>query len=77
MGARASQITSLTIVYSTVYLDADQRKHQKLRVTGFYAVNPVTSEFAAQMASNVENVSTWGRHHNQQWLDHTIIFFIP
>ena len=28
MGAIASQITSLTIVYSTVYLDADQRKHQ-------------------------------------------------
>ena len=24
----ASQITSLTVVYSTVYLDADQRKHQ-------------------------------------------------
>ena len=24
----ASQITSLTIVYSTVYSDADQRKHQ-------------------------------------------------
>ena len=28
MGAIASQITSLRIVYSTVYLDADQRKHQ-------------------------------------------------
>ena len=28
MTAIASQITSLTIVYSTVYLDADQRKHQ-------------------------------------------------
>ena len=28
MGAVASQITSLTIVYSTVYPDADQRKHQ-------------------------------------------------
>ena len=28
MGAIASQITSLTIVFSTVYLDADQRKHQ-------------------------------------------------
>ena len=28
MGARASQITRLTIVYSTVYSDADQRKHQ-------------------------------------------------
>ena len=28
MAAIASQITSLTIVYSTVYSDADQRKHQ-------------------------------------------------
>ena len=28
MGAIASQITSLTIVYSTDYSDADQRKHQ-------------------------------------------------
>ena len=28
MGAMASQITSLTIVYSTVYSDADQSKHQ-------------------------------------------------
>ena len=28
MGATASQINSLTIVYSTVYSDADQRKHQ-------------------------------------------------
>ena len=28
MGAIASQITSLTIVYSTVYSDADQRKHE-------------------------------------------------
>ena len=28
MGAIAPQITNLTIVYSTVYSDADQRKHQ-------------------------------------------------
>ena len=28
MGAIASQITSLTIVYSTIHSDADQRKHQ-------------------------------------------------
>ena len=29
MGAMASQITSLTIVYSTVYSGVDQRKHQR------------------------------------------------
>ena len=28
MGTVASQITSLTIVYSTIYCDTDQRKHQ-------------------------------------------------
>ena len=28
MGAMSSQITSLTVVYSTVYSDVDQRKHQ-------------------------------------------------
>ena len=28
MGAVASQITSLTIIYSTLYSDADRRKHQ-------------------------------------------------
>ena len=28
MGTIASQITSLMVVYSTVYSDADQRKHQ-------------------------------------------------
>ena len=35
MGTIASQITSLTIVYSTVYSGADQRKTSKLRDTGF------------------------------------------
>ena len=28
MGTIASQITSLMIIYSTIYSDADQRKHQ-------------------------------------------------
>ena len=35
MGAIASQITSLTIVYSTVYSDADQRKHQSSATLAF------------------------------------------
>ena len=67
MGAIASQITSLTLVYSTVYSDADQRKHQ-LRVTGLYVRNSSgTGEFPAQMASNAENVSIWWRHHDEAW----------
>ena len=46
MDAIASQITSLTIVYSTVYSDADQKKTPKLRVTGLCAGNSLgTGEF--------------------------------
>ena len=46
MGAMASQIISLTIVYSTVYLDADQRKHQSSASLAFVRVihrGPVNS----------------------------------
>ena len=39
MGAIASQITSLTIVFSTVYSDADQRKHQSSVSQAFVRVN--------------------------------------
>ena len=35
MGAIASQITSLMIVYSIVYSDADQRKHQSSALLAF------------------------------------------
>ena len=35
MGTIAFQITSLTIVYSTVYSDADQRKHQSYASLAF------------------------------------------
>ena len=52
MGAMAPQITSLTIVYTTVYSDAET---SKLNVTSLCAgKSPVTGEFAAQMASNAE-----------------------
>ena len=56
MGTMVSQITSLTIVYWTVYSGADQRKHQSSTSLG-------TGEFPAQMASNAENVSMWWCHH--------------
>ena len=63
MGAIASQITSLTIVYSTVYSaqikeNIKAPRHWPLcgKVTG-------TGEFPTQMASNAENVSIWWRHH--------------
>ena len=65
MGAMASQITSLTIVYSTVYSGEDKKKHQSSTSLAFCAGNsPGTGEFPAQMASNTENVSIWWRHHD-------------
>ena len=64
MGAMTSQITSLTIVYLTVYSGTDQRKHQISASLAICAGNSqVTGEFPAQMASNAENVSIWWRHH--------------
>ena len=62
MGAMAPHVTSLTIVYSTVYSGA--KKTSKLRVIGLCVGNsPMTGEFPAQMASNAENVSISWRHH--------------
>ena len=60
MGGIASQITSLTIVYSIVYSDADQRKHQSAASLAF--VREI-DRGPAQMASNAENVYIWWRHH--------------
>ena len=60
----ASKITSVTIVYSTVYSWRRSEKAWKLRVTGRFKGNsPVTIEFPAQRASNAENVSISWRHH--------------
>ena len=59
-----SEITSLTIVYSTVYWVADQRKHQSSVSLIFLRGNsPVTGEFPAQRASNAGTLSIWWRHH--------------
>ena len=66
MGIVASQITSLTIVYTTVYSDADQSKHQSCASLAFMWGIPGTGEFPAQMASYAENVSIWWHHHDLQ-----------
>ena len=63
MGAIASQITSLTVVYLTVYSDADQRKHQSSASLAF--VWGIHRGIPAQMASNAENVSIWWRRHDE------------
>ena len=64
MGATASQITSLAIVYSSVYSGADQRKHKSSASLAFVGNSPVTGEFPTQRVSNAENVSIWWRHHD-------------
>ena len=60
MSAMASQITSLTIVYPTVYSGADQRK-PKLRVTGtgwheYVSQSETVSEYNVQ--SKIVNVDS-------------------
>ena len=56
LGAMASQITSLTIVYSTIYFQAQIKEKTKLCVTGFCAgKSPGTDEFPAQMAVTRKN----------------------
>ena len=65
MGAMASQITGVSIVYSTVCLGARIKENIKLRVTGISEGNSsVTGEFPSQSrASNAENASFWWRYH--------------
>ena len=55
MGAIVSQITSLTIVYSTVYSDADKKNIKVPR--HWLLCGEFTGEFPAHMASNAEIVS--------------------
>ena len=61
----ASQITILTIVYSTVYSGADKRKHQSSVLLAFvWGIHqwPMNSRYT--MASNSENVSIWWHYHD-------------
>ena len=72
---KASQIASLTIVYSTVYSRHIWKKHQNSVSLAFGRGNsPVTGEFPPQKSSNAENISIWWRHHDEmnenriQWI---------
>ena len=63
MGAMASHIASVSVVYSTVCSGGDQRKHQRSASRLCEGNSPVTGEFPAERASNAENASIWWRHH--------------
>ena len=78
MGTMASQITSLTIVYWTVYsvqIKENIKKTHHWPLCGEFTDNrwiPI-GEFPTQMASNAENFSIWWRHHEIEVL--LIAFF--
>ena len=77
MGAMASQITSLAIVYSAVYSDPDQRKHQSSAslafVRGFHR-GPVNSPHkwpvTRKMYSFDDVIMRTSRRYNTQLLPH-------
>ena len=60
----ASQISSVSIVYSTVSSGEDQRKYQSYASLAFVkGIHQCPVNSPAQMASNAESVSIWWRHH--------------
>ena len=64
MGAIASQITSLTGLFTQSYnSDADQRKHQRSASLAFVrGIHRGPAKYA-------ENVSIWWRHHANRCID--------
>ena len=73
MKMMAPQITSPTIVYSTVYSGPNQRKHQSsASLTFVRGIHQWPVNFPTQRSSNAENVSIWWHHHglpirSQDW----------
>ena len=65
IGAMASEITSLAILYQTVHSGADQRKHRGSASLAFvWSIQRwPTGEFPAQRESNAKNVSIWWRQY--------------
>ena len=62
MSATASQITSPTFVYSTVYSGADEMKHQSSASLAFVrGIHRWLVNFPAQRASNAEKGFIWWR----------------
>ena len=63
MTTMASQSTSLTVVYSTVYSDIDHKKHQSSASLAFVRGIHRDRWIPRTKASYAENVSIWWRHH--------------
>ena len=63
MNAMASQITGVSIDYSTVCSGADQENLKATRHWPLWGEYTGDREFPTQRASNAENVSIWWRRH--------------
>ena len=88
MGAMASQITSLTIVYSTVYSGADQSKHQSSASLAFVCgihrgpVNslhkwPVTRKCFHLITSSCSWDPIMMNIHAQMWICYVCLWIFP
>ena len=67
MSTIASQITSLTIVYSTVYSDADKKKYQSSASLAFVRGIHRRRRIPRTNGQYAENASIWWRHHELWW----------
>ena len=69
MGAMASQITSLTIGYSTVYSRRRSKKTSKLRVTGLCVCGfPRWPANSPHKWPVTQKMSIWWHHHVLRWI---------
>ena len=67
MSLIASQITSISIVCSTICSDIDQRKHESSMSPAFVAgIHQLTNGFPSLGASNMGNVSIWWFHYGRK-----------
>ena len=90
MSAKASQITGVATVCSTVCSGIDQRRHQSSAPLAFVrgiqrwpvafvrGIHrwPVTGGFPSQRACNAENASIWWRYHTKRPRHRRSIFFV-
>ena len=68
MTTMASQITSITVVYSRVYSDADQRKHQSSAPLAFVWGTHRNRWIPRTNGQWRGNVSIWWRHHAESFI---------
>ena len=69
MTTMASQITSLTVVYSAVYSDADQRKHQSSASLALVWGIHRDRWIPRTKGQLRENVAIWWRHHVKKYIE--------